>query len=126
MFKLKKGKDDFFCCGCYGRFLSNKIASKAPTMAIATIMPATAGTKYMSATDCGAGVAFLEDMIKWLENYVLARKSSMGSHFAKVEKRIDEISTLSLDDCKKGLQVRVDAWGRRPFEEYIHEKGVYE
>ena len=76
--------------------------------------------------DCEAGIAFLENMIKWLENYILARKSSMGSHFAKVEKRIDEIRTLSLDDCKKGLQVRVDAWGRRPFEENIHEKGVYE
>lgn len=45
----------FFYC-LYGRFLSSKIASKAPTMAIATIMPATAGTKYMSATDCRVGV----------------------------------------------------------------------
>ena len=28
----------------------------APTTAIATIMPTTAGTKYMSATDAGVGV----------------------------------------------------------------------
>ena len=46
----------FFCCGFYGRFLSNKIASKAPTMAIAMIMPATDGTKYVSAIDAGVGV----------------------------------------------------------------------
>ena len=46
----------------YGRFLSINRASTAPTMMIATMMPATAGTKYMSATDSagaavGAGVA---------------------------------------------------------------------
>jgi len=35
----------------YGRFLSINMASAAPTMKIATIMPATAGTKYMSAAD---------------------------------------------------------------------------
>ena len=50
---LKKGKD-CFCFGVfYGRFLSNKIASKAPTTMIATNKPAIAGTKYMSAGDCG-------------------------------------------------------------------------
>jgi hypothetical protein len=38
----------------YGRFLSNKIARSAPTTMIATNKPAIAGTKYMSATDCGA------------------------------------------------------------------------
>ena len=61
-FKLKKGKDDsvFSILGSYGRFLSTRIVI-AKHMAIATMIPATAGTKYMSATDSagacvGAGV----------------------------------------------------------------------
>jgi hypothetical protein len=45
----------------YGRFLSTRIVTAKP-IAIATIIPAIAGTKYMSAADCvnasvGAGVA---------------------------------------------------------------------
>ena len=40
----------------YGRFLSNSKANNAPTKAIATIMPATAGTKYMSTIDDGGSV----------------------------------------------------------------------
>ena len=37
------------------RFLSNRNSNK-PTAMIATIMPATAGTKYTSATLSGGGV----------------------------------------------------------------------
>jgi hypothetical protein len=39
----------------YGRFLS-ATSIKAPNMATAIKMPSTAGTKYMSAMDCGIGV----------------------------------------------------------------------
>ena len=43
-------------CSFYGRFLSISTII-APTMKIAAIMPATAGTKYISAVDCtGAAV----------------------------------------------------------------------
>ena len=46
----------------YGLFLSKSSAKTIPTIAIAIIMPATAGTKYASAIDeigavVGAGVA---------------------------------------------------------------------
>ena len=44
----------FFWC-IDGRFFSSNIAIIAPTMAIATMIPATAGTKYASAMDCGIG-----------------------------------------------------------------------
>ena len=40
----------------YGRFLSIKSTTTTRTMMIRTIMPAMAGTKYMSATDVGVGV----------------------------------------------------------------------
>ena len=51
-FRLKKGKDILFifCLRFYGRFLSISIVTAKP-MAIAIIMPAIAGTKYMSAAD---------------------------------------------------------------------------
>jgi hypothetical protein len=54
----KKGKDVvLFALVFYGRFLMSNRASIIPTITIATIMPATAGTKYMSAADCcGASV----------------------------------------------------------------------
>jgi hypothetical protein len=39
----------------YCRFLSNR-NSTAPTTMIATIMPITAGTKYVSANEAGIGV----------------------------------------------------------------------
>lgn len=65
-------------------------------------------------------------MTNLLENYITARKNSMGNHFSKVEKRIDEISTLNLDNFKKCLQESVETWGKRPFEEYIHGKSGYE
>ena len=59
--KQKKKKGNCFLCVFYGRFLRSNSASNKPTITIATIMPATAGTKYMSATDSagasvGAGV----------------------------------------------------------------------
>jgi hypothetical protein len=52
----------FYCLTIYARFLSINNARIAPTRTIATIMPTTAGTKYMSAADCvraavGVGVA---------------------------------------------------------------------
>ena len=55
MEKLKKGK--WVCAVSFGvyRFLSSR-KSSSPTAMIATIMPAVAGTKYMSATDAGVGV----------------------------------------------------------------------
>ena len=37
----------------YGRLLRTNSIVIAKPMAIATIMPATAGAKYMSAADCG-------------------------------------------------------------------------
>ena len=41
----------------YGRFLSTSNASMAKPITIRTTMPATAGTKYISAADCaGASV----------------------------------------------------------------------
>ena len=80
--------------------------------------------------DCEAGIAFLEDMTILLENYITARKNSMGNHFGKVERRIDEISNLNLDNFKKCLRESVEVWGKRwvkrPFDEYVHEKSVYE
>ena len=41
----------------YGRFLSNRIASRAMTTMTRTNKPATAGTKYRSAADVLFGVA---------------------------------------------------------------------
>jgi hypothetical protein len=53
----KKEKRDFYNdFRLYGRFLSTKMVMAKPMM-IATIMAATAGTKYMSTTDCGAAGA---------------------------------------------------------------------
>jgi hypothetical protein len=45
----------------YGRFLNNNSANTANPIMIAAIIPATAGTKYVSAVDCvgawvGSGV----------------------------------------------------------------------
>ena len=55
---LKQKKEEVvFLWFFYGRFFSNKIASKAPTAMITTNRPAIAGIKYVSAIDCGAGVA---------------------------------------------------------------------
>ena len=54
--RLKKGKMDFWVASFYGRFLSDKIASKAKPMIITTIMAMTAGTKYRLATDVGVAV----------------------------------------------------------------------
>jgi hypothetical protein len=55
--KKTKRKEEFvwFLLDVY-RFLSISTISTAPTAMIATIMPAVAGTKYMSATDSGVGV----------------------------------------------------------------------
>jgi hypothetical protein len=55
-FKTKKGESDVSVWHFYGRFLSINKASTTKPMIIATIMPAIAGTKYMSATDVGVGV----------------------------------------------------------------------
>ncbi len=62
MIKIKKRKDWILFLTVYGRFLSINKARTAPTTTMATIMPMTAGTKYMSAADCngaavGVGVA---------------------------------------------------------------------
>ena len=50
-FGLKKGKDSFCLISSYGRFLSSNIANDKADNDYKTIMPATAGTKYMSAAD---------------------------------------------------------------------------
>ena len=51
--KYKKRKRDEISWPIYGRFLSNNSANIAPTITIAMIIPAVAGTKYMSAIDSG-------------------------------------------------------------------------
>jgi hypothetical protein len=51
--RLKNGGKIVLFWFFYGRFFSSSNASKAPTIAIAAIMPAIAGTKYRSATDAG-------------------------------------------------------------------------
>jgi hypothetical protein len=56
LFKTKKGGNDVFVWRFYGRFLSINRASTTKPMIIATIMPAIAGAKYMSATDVGVAV----------------------------------------------------------------------
>jgi hypothetical protein len=56
VFKTKKGGNDVFVWRFYGRFLSINRANTTKPMIIATITPAIAGTKYMSATDVGVGV----------------------------------------------------------------------
>jgi hypothetical protein len=65
---LKKEKRDFYNdFRLYGRFLSTKMVTAKPMM-IATIIAATAGTKYMSTTDCGAaggGVAVAAGSAAW-------------------------------------------------------------
>jgi hypothetical protein len=76
--------------------------------------------------DFEAGIMFVEELIKWLETFIQSRKNATGNHFIDVERRVDELSTSFLGNYKKDLQASVDAWGRRPFEDYIHEKGVYE
>ena len=54
--RLKKGEMMFLFGIFYGRFLSINRANTTKPMIIATIMPAIAGAKYMSATDVGVGV----------------------------------------------------------------------
>jgi hypothetical protein len=84
-------------------------------------------TKEVSETDLieyEASLVFLEEMVKWLEIMVPLRKAALGSHLNQVEKRVNELSTNLLENCKKELQTSVEVWGRRPFEDYIHEKGV--
>ncbi len=54
---LKKGEVEFCTAQLfYGRFLSINSTMTAPTTAIATIMPATEGKKYISAIDGDVGV----------------------------------------------------------------------
>jgi hypothetical protein len=56
---IKKEENEDFVGRAYGRFLSISLSisiTTAPTTMIATNRPAIAGTKYMSATDCGVGV----------------------------------------------------------------------
>jgi len=74
--------------------------------------------------DCEASLIFLEEMVKWLESMVPLRKGALGNHLNQVEERVNELSTNFLENCKKELQTSIDVWGRRPFEDYIHEKGV--
>jgi hypothetical protein len=65
--KNKKGKIVFDFFGFYGRFLSTKIVTAKP-IAMTTMMPTTAGIKYMSTTDCGAaggGVAVAAGSAAW-------------------------------------------------------------
>lgn len=76
--------------------------------------------------DCEAGIVFLEEMVKYLEGFTSLRKNASINHLVEVEKRIDELSVIYLESFKKELQASVNAWGRRPFEDYIHEKGIYE
>jgi hypothetical protein len=52
--RLKKGKCCFVWC-FYGRFLSAKKRTANPIITT-TIIAMTAGTKYVSTTDAGAGV----------------------------------------------------------------------
>jgi ASC-1-like (ASCH) protein len=76
--------------------------------------------------DCEAGIVFLEEMVKHLEVFINLRKNEPINHLVDVEKRIDELSVIYLESFRKELQASVNTWGRRPFEDYIHEKGIYE
>jgi hypothetical protein len=68
MFPKKRGNLFYDISTAYGRFLCISTMT-APTTTIATIMPATEGRKYCSATDggavgCGVGVAGASTMLK--------------------------------------------------------------
>ena len=76
--------------------------------------------------DCEAGIVFLEEIVKALQKFVELRRNSLPVHLIEVEKRIDELSAIYLEGYQKELQANIIAWGRRPYEEYIHERGVYE
>lgn len=108
---------------CKNEKIARNAHPKAPQMLL--FEQNTKGITEADLIDCEAGVMFLEEMVKWLETFVQLRKKNTGSHFNKVEKRVDELSTDFLESCKRELQASVATWGRRPFEDYIHEKGVY-
>ena len=86
-------------------------------------------TKKFTKNDlinCEAGIVFLEEMVRHMEDFISNRKKAPVRHLGEVEKRIDELSIVYLESFKKELQASVHAWGRRPFEDFIHEKGIYE
>jgi hypothetical protein len=76
--------------------------------------------------DCEAGIVFLEEMVRDLEEFMSHRKDSKTKHLGEVEKRIDELGIIYLEGFRKELRASVNAWGRRPFEDFVHEKGTYE
>ncbi len=65
-------------------------------------------------------------MVRALEKFVERRQKASPSHLVEVEKRIDELSVIYLEGYRKELQASINAWGKRPYEEYIHERGIYE
>jgi hypothetical protein len=72
--------------------------------------------------NCEAAIIFLEEMVQWLETMLELKKKTISSHLTKVEKRVNVLSFDFLEISKKELDQAINVWGKRPFEDYIHEK----
>jgi hypothetical protein len=94
---------------------------------IKIILPMQIGNEATDADliNYEAGIVFLEEMIKWLETLTELRKTATDNHFEDVEIRVNQLGAGFLENSKQELQAIVNAWGKRPFEDAVHEKGIY-
>lgn len=104
---------------------TNQLDKKLKNVQELFMVPTVKGVTRADLIDYEVGIVFLEGMVKALEGFIELRQTASKSHLVDVEKRIDELSVSYLESYKKRLQARVNAWGRRPFEDYVHEKGIY-
>ena len=77
---------------------------------------------YDDLVNYEAGIIFLEEIVHWLETMLELKKKTRSSHLDKVEKRVNVLSFDFLEISKKELEQAINVWGKRPFEDYIHEK----
>jgi hypothetical protein len=75
--------------------------------------------------NCEASIIFLEEMIRWLETMLESKKKTRSQHLGEVEKKLNNLNFDFLEISRKELEEVIHVWGRRPFEDNIHEKGVY-
>ncbi len=76
--------------------------------------------------NCEASIFFLERIVFDIESFVENRKKIPRAHLEEVERKIDELSAFYLEHFKKELNTAIATWGRRPYEDFLHEKGIYE
>jgi hypothetical protein len=70
-----------------------------------------------------ASIAVLEELVNHFECLINQRLAQLkqGSHFGKVERKIDELTLSQYKHLQNQLKLTRQSWGTRPYEDFIHE-----